>query len=215
MERKPYVSALMLCAVALAGVAAFASVASNLSKAKPSICSANNGKVVDRVRVVASTDPLLASNKQGCYISIPVDGPPPEIGKWLTVRGVIENGKLKGTYRRTYLDYDSESSPKLKKRFLRIEEPLRETEPGSGYYAITNLSLKVDALDVRAIDYALRHGGVVYAIIEWDEAIVHNMTFVNEDKFNEAIKRARYNTRLYTREEAPAYTSRAMRYKAP
>jgi hypothetical protein len=199
MERKPYVSALMLCAVALAGVAAFASVASNLSKAKPSICSANNGKVVDRVRVVASTDPLLASNKQGCYISIPVDGPPPEIGEWLTVRGVIENGKLKGTYRRTYLDYDSESSPKLKKRFLRIEEPLRETEPGSGYYAITNLSLKVDALDVRAIDYALRHGGVVYAIIEWDEAIVHTMTFVTEDEFNEAIKRARYNNLPYTR----------------
>jgi hypothetical protein len=214
MGRKP-LSALIICAIMALGVAAFGGVASNLSKARPSICSANNDKVVDRVRVITTSDPLLASNKQGCYISIPVDGPPPEIGEWLTVRGVIENGKLKGTYRRTYLDYDSESSPKLKKRFLRIEEPLRETEPGSGYYAITNLSLKVDALDVRAIDYALRHGGVVYAIIEWDEAIVHNMTFVNEDKFNEAIKRARYNTRLYTREEAPAYTSGPMRYKAP
>ena len=213
MERKP-LSALMLCAMALAGVAAFGGVASNLSKARPSICSANNDKVVDRVRVVASTDPLLASNKQGCYISIPVDGPPPEIGEWLTVRGVIENGKLKGTYNRTYLDYDSVSSPKLKKRFLRIEEPLRETEPGSGYYAITNLSLRVDALDVRAINYALQHGGVVYAIIEWDQAVVYSMTFVNETEFYEAIKRARYNTnaytRPYTRKEAPAHTNRAM-----
>ena len=209
MKRKP-LSALILYGVILASVAAFAYVASNLSKARPSICSANNDKVVDRVRVVASTDPLLASNKQGCYISIPVDGPPPEIGEWLTVRGVIENGKLKGTYRRTYLDYDSESSPKLKKRFLRIEEPLRETEPGSGYYAITNLSLKIDALDVRAINYALRHGGVVYAIIEWDQGVVYSMTFVNETKFNEAIKRARYTTRPYTREKAPAHTSRAM-----
>lgn len=214
MERKP-LSALMLCAMALAGVAAFSGVASNLSKARPSICSANNDKVVDRVRVVASTDPLLASNKQGCYISIPVDGPPPEIGEWLTVRGVIENGKLKGTYNRTYLDYDSVSSPKLKKRFLRIEEPLRETEPGSGYYAITNLSLRVDALDVRAINYALRHGGVVYAIIEWDQGVVYSMTFVNETEFNEAIKHARYNARPYTREEAPAHTSQPMRYKAP
>ena len=209
MERK-LLSALMLCVVTLAGVAAFADVAFNLSKARPSICSANNDKVVDRVRVVASTDPLLASNKRGCYVYVPIDGPPPEIGEWLTIRGVIENGKLKGTYRRTYLDYDSESSPKLKRRFLRIEEPLRETEPGSGYYAITNLSLRVDALDVRAINYALRHGGVVYAIIEWDEAIVHNITFVNETEFNEAIKRARYNARPYTREEAPAHTSRAM-----
>ena len=195
MERKP-LSALMLCAMALAGVVVFCGVASNLSKARPSICSANNDKVVDRVRVVASTDPLLASNKQGCYISIPVDGPPPEIGEWLTVRGVIENGKLKGTYNRTYLDYDSVSSPKLKKRFLRIEEPLQETAPG--YYAITNLSLRVDALDVRAINYALRHGGVVYAIIEWGEGMVHSMTFVNEDEFNEAVN-ARYNTRPYTR----------------
>ena len=195
MERKP-LSALMLCAMALAGVAAFGSVASNLSKARPSICSANNDKVVDRVRVVASTDPLLASNKQGCDISIPVDGPPPEIGEWLTVRGVIENGKLKGTYNRTYLDYDSVSNPKLKKRFLRIEEPLRETAPG--YYAITNLSLRIDALDVRAINYALQHGGVVYAIIEWGEGMVHSMTFVNEDEFNEAMN-ARYNTRPYTR----------------
>lgn len=195
MERKP-LSALMLCAMALAGVAAFSGVASNLSKARPSICSANNDKVVDRVRVVASTDPLLASNKQGCYISIPVDGRPPEIGEWLTVRGVIENGKLKGTYNRTYLDYDSVSSPKLKKRFLRIEEPLQETAPG--YYAITNLSLRVDALDVQAINYALRHGGVVYAIIEWGEGMVHSMTFVNETEFNEAMN-ARYNTRPYTR----------------
>lgn len=194
MERKP-LSALMLCAMALAGVAAFGSVASNLSKVRPSICSANNDKVVDRVRVVASTDPLLASNKQGCYISIPVDGPPPEIGEWLTVRGVIENGKLKGTYNRTYLDYDSVSSPKLKKRFLRIEEPLRETAPG--YYAITNLSLRVDALDVQAINYALQHGGVVYAIIEWGEGMVHSMTFVDETEFNEM--NARYNTRPYTR----------------
>lgn len=197
MERKP-LSALMLCAMALAGVVVFGGVASNLSKARPSICSANNDKVVDRVRVVASTDPLLASNKQGCYISIPVDGPPPEIGEWLTVRGVIENGELKGTYSRTYLDYDSVSSPRLRKRFLRIEEPLRETEPGSGYYAITNLSLRVDALDVRAINYALRHGGVVYAIIEWGEGMVHSMTFVNETEFNEAMN-ARYNTRPYTR----------------
>ena len=198
MGRKP-LSVLMLCVMGLAGVAAFADVASNLSKARPSICSVNNSEVVDRVQVVASTDPLLASNKQGCYISIPIDGPPPEIGEWLTIRGVIENGKLKGTYRRTYLDYDSESSPKLKRRFLRIEEPLRETEPGSGYYAITNLSLKVDALDVRAINYALRHGGVVYAIIEWDQSVVYSMTFVNEIEFNEAIKRARYNARPYTR----------------
>lgn len=197
MERKP-LSALMLCAMALAGVVVFGGVASNLSKARPSICSANNDKVVDRVRVVASTDPLLASNKQGCYISIPVDGPPPEIGEWLTVRGVIENGKLKGTYNRTYLDYDSVSSPKLKKRFLRIEAPLRETEPGSGYYAITNLSLRIDALDVRAINYALQHSGVVYAIIEWGEGMVHSMTFVNETEFNEAMN-ARYNTRPYTR----------------
>lgn len=196
MERKP-LSALMLCAMALAGVVVFGGVASNLSKARPSICSANNDKVVDRVRVVASTDPLLASNKQGCYISIPVDGPPPEIGEWLTVRGVIENGELKGTYNRTYLDYDSVSSPKLKKRFLRIEEPLQETAPG--YYAITNLSLRVDALDVRAINYALQHNGVVYAIIEWGEGMVHSMTFVNETEFNEAIKRARYNARPYTR----------------
>lgn len=195
MERKP-LSALMLCAMALAGVVVFGGVASNLSKARPSICSANNDKVVDRVRVVASTDPLLASNKQGCYISIPVDGPPPEIGEWLTVRGVIENGELKGTYNRTYLDYDSVSSPKLKKRFLRIEEPLQETAPG--YYAITNLSLRVDALDVRAINYALQHGGVVYAIIEWGEGMVHSMTFVNETEFNEAMN-ARYNTRPYTR----------------
>ena len=198
MGRKP-LSVLMLCVMGLAGVAAFADVASNLSKARPSICSVNNSEVVDRVQVVASTDPLLASNKQGCYISIPIDGPPPEIGEWLTIRGVIENGKLKGTYRRTYLDYDSESSPKLKRRFLRIEEPLRETEPGSGYYAITNLSLKVDALDVRAINYALRHGGVVYAIIEWDQSVVYSMTFVNEIEFNEAIKRATYNARPYTR----------------
>lgn len=196
MGRKP-LSALMLCAMALAGVAVFGSVASNISKARPSICSANNGtKVTDRVRVVTSTDPLLASNKQGCYISIPVDGPPPEIGEWLTVRGVIENGELKGTYSRTYLDYDSVSSPRLKKRFLRIEEPLQETAPG--YYAITNLSLRVDALDVRAINYALRHGGVVYAIIEWGEGMVHSMTFVNETEFNEAMN-ARYNTRPYIR----------------
>ena len=192
MGRKP-LSALMLCAMTLAGVAVFGSIASNISKARPSICSANNGtKVTDRVRVVTSTDPLLASNKQGCYISIPVDGPPPEIGEWLTVRGVIENGELKGTYSRTYL----ESSPKLKKRFLRIEEPLQETAPG--YYAITNLSLRVDALDVRAINYALRHGGVVYAIIEWGEGMVHSMTFVNETEFNEAMN-ARYNTRPHTR----------------
>jgi len=182
--------------MALAGVVVFGGVASNLSKARPSICSANNDKVVDRVRVVASTDPLLASNKQGCYISIPVDGPPPEIGEWLTVRGVIENGELKGTYSRTYLDYDSVSSPKLKKRFLKIEEPLQETAPG--YYAITNLSLRVDALDVRAINYALQHGGVVYAIIEWGEGMVHSMTFVNENEFNEAMN-ATYNTRPYTR----------------
>lgn len=196
MERKP-LSALMLCAMALAGVVVFGGVASNLSKARPSICSANNDKVVDRVRVVASTDPLLASNKQGCYISIPVDGPPPEIGEWLTVRGVIRNGELEGTYSRTYLDYDSVSSPRLRKRLLRIEEPLQETAPG--YYAITNLSLRVDALDVRAINYALQHGGVVYAIIEWGEGMVHSMTFVNETEFNEAIKRARYNARPHTR----------------
>jgi hypothetical protein len=214
MGRKP-LSALIICAIMALGVAAFAGVGSNLSKASPSICSANNDKVVDRVKVITSIDPLLASNMRGCYVYIPLDGPPPEIGEWLTIQGRVVNGEFKGTYNRTYLDYDSDSNPRLKKRFLRIEEPLRETEPGSGYYAITNLSLKVDALDVRAIDNALRHGGVVYAIIEWDEAIVHNMTFVNEDKFNEAIKRARYNTRLYTREEAPAYTSRAMRYKAP
>jgi hypothetical protein len=198
MGRKP-LSALMLCAMALASVAAFAHVASNISKARPSICSANNDKVVDRVRVVASTDPLLASNKRGCYVYVPVNGPPPEIGEWLTIRGKMVNGELKGTYNRTYLDYDSESSPKLKKRFLRIEEPLREAEHGSGYYAITNLSLKVDALDVRAINYALRHGGVVYAIIEWDQAVVYSMTFVNETEFNEAIKRATRYTRPYTR----------------
>ena len=192
MGRKP-LSALMLCAMALASVAVFGSVASNISKARPSICSANNGtKVTDRVRVVTSTDPLLVSNKRGCYIYIPVNGPLPEIDEWLSVRGVIENGKLKGTYSRTYL----ESSPKLKKRFLRIEEPLQETAPG--YYAITNLSLRVDALDVRAINYALRHGGVVYAIIEWGEGMVHSMTFVNETEFNEAMN-ARYNTRPYTR----------------
>ena len=192
MGRKP-LSALMLCAMALASVAVFGSVASNISKARPSICSANNGtKVTDRVRVVTSTDPLLVSNKRGCYIYIPVNGPLPEIDEWLSVRGVIENGKLKGTYSRTYL----ESSPKLKKRFLRIEEPLQETAPG--YYAITNLSLRVDALDVRAINYALRHGGVVYAIIEWGEGMVHSMTFVNETEFNEAMN-ARYNTRPYIR----------------
>jgi len=208
MKRKP-LSALILYGVILASVAAFAYVASNLSKARPSICSANNDKVVDRVRVVASTDPLLASNKRGCYVYVPVNGPPPEIGEWLTIRGKMVNGELKGTYNRTYLDYDS-VSPRLKKRFLRIEEPLRETEPGSGYYAITNLSLKIDALDVRAINYALRHGGVVYAIIEWDQGVVYSMTFVNETKFNEAIKRARYTTRPYTREKAPAHTSRAM-----
>jgi hypothetical protein len=198
MERKPYVSALMLCAVALAGVAAFAGVALNLSKASPSICSANNDKVVDRVKVITSTDPLLASNRRGCYVYIPLDGPPPEIGEWLTIQGRVVNDELKGTYRRSYLDYDSGANPRLK-RFIELREPLRETEPGSGYYAITNLSLKVDALDVRAIDYALRHGGVVYAIIEWDEAIVHTMTFVTEDEFNEAIKRARYNNLPYTR----------------
>ena len=199
MGRKP-LSALMLCAMTLAGVAVFGSIASNISKARPSICSANNGtKVTDRVRVVTSTDPLLASNKQGCYISIPVDGPPPEIGEWLTVRGVIKNGKLEGAYSRTYLDYDSVSSPRLRKRLLRIEEPLRETEPGSGYYAITNLSLRVDALDVQDINYALRHGGVVYAIIEWDQGVVYSMTFVNKTEFNEAIKHARYNARPHTR----------------
>ena len=196
MGIKP-LSVLILYAAALAGVAAFGSVTYNISKARPSICSANNGaKVTDRVRVVTSTDPLLASNKQGCYISIPVDGPPPEIGEWLTVRGVIENGELKGTYSRTYLDYDSASSPRLRKRLLRIEEPLQETAPG--YYAITNLSLRVDALDVRAINYALQHGGVVYAIIEWGEGMVHSMTFLNETEFNEAMN-ARYNTRPYTR----------------
>jgi hypothetical protein len=199
MERKPYVSALMLCAVALAGVAAFAGVALNLSKASPSICSANNDKVVDRVKVITSTDPLLASNRRGCYVYIPLDGPPPEIGEWLTIQGRVVNDELKGTYRRSYLDYDSGANPRLK-RFIELREPLREAEPGSGYYAITNLSLKIDALDVQAINYALRHGGVVYAIIEWDEAIVHTMTFVNETKFNEAIKRARYNNLPYTRE---------------
>ena len=209
MERKPYVSALMLCAVALAGVAAFAGVALNLSKASPSICSANNDKVVDRVKVI-TTDPLLASNRRGCYVYIPLDGPPPEIGEWLTIQGRVVNDELKGTYNRTYLDYDSDSNPRLKKRFLRIEEPLQETEPGSGYYLLGNLSLRVDALDVRAINYALRHGGVVYAIIEWDQGVVYSMTFVNETEFNEAIKRARYTTRPYTREEAPAHTSRAM-----
>lgn len=209
MGRKP-LSALIICAIMALGVAAFAGVGSNLSKASPSICSANNDKVVDRVKVITSTDPLLASNKRGCYVYVPVNGPPPEIGEWLTIRGKMVNGELKGTYNRTYLDYDSVSSPRLKKQFLRIEEPLRETEPGSGYYAITNLSLKVDALDVRAINYALRHGGVVYAIIEWDQAVVYSMTFVNETEFNEAIKRARYTTRSYTREKAPAHTSRAM-----
>jgi hypothetical protein len=197
MKRKP-LSALILYGVILASVAAFAYVASNLSKARPSICSANNDKVVDRVRVITTSDPLLASNKRGCYVYVPVNGPPPEIGEWLTIRGKMVNGELKGTYNRTYLDYDS-VSPRLKKRFLRIEEPLRETEPGSGYYAITNLSLKIDALDVRAINYALRHGGVVYAIIEWDQGVVYSMTFVNETKFNEAIKRARYNNLPYTR----------------
>jgi hypothetical protein len=199
MERKPYVSALMLCAVALAGVAAFAGVALNLSKASPSICSANNDKVVDRVKVI-TTDPLLASNRRGCYVYIPLDGPPPEIGEWLTIQGRVVNGEFKGTYNRTYLDYDSDSNPRLKKRFPRIEEPLQETEPGSGYYLLGNLSLRVDALDVRAINYALRHGGVVYAIIEWDQGVVHTMTFVNETKFYEAKKRARYNTLPYTRE---------------
>ena len=197
MGRKP-LSALTIYAIMALGVAAIASVASNLSKARPSICSANNDKVVDRVRVITTSDPLLASNKQGCYISIPVDGPPPEIGEWLTIQGRVVNDELKGTYRRSYLDYDSGANPRLK-RFIELREPLRETEPGSGYYAITNLSLKVDALDVRAIDYALQHGGVVYAIIEWDEAIVHTMTFVTEDEFNEAIKRARYNNLPYTR----------------
>ena len=199
MGRKP-LSALMLCAMALASVAVFGSVASNISKARPSICSANNGtKVTDRVRVVTSTDPLLVSNKRGCYIYIPVNGPLPEIDEWLSVRGVIENGKLEGAYSRTYLDYDSVSSPRLRKRLLRIEEPLRETEPGSGYYAITNLSLRVDALDVQDINYALRHGGVVYAIIEWDQGVVYSMTFVNKTEFNEAIKHARYNARPHTR----------------
>jgi len=183
----------------LAGVVAFGDVASNLSKARPSVCSTNNDKVVDRVQVITTSDPLLASNRQGCYVYVPIDGPPPEIGEWLIVRGVIENGKLKGTYRRSYLDYDSEANPRLKKRFIELREPLRETEPGSGYYAITNLSLRVDALDVQAINYALRHGGVVYAIIEWDQAVVYSMTFVNETEFNEAIKRARYNARPYTR----------------
>jgi hypothetical protein len=197
MGRKP-LSALIIYAIMALGVAAFASVASNLSKARPSICNTTNDKVVDRVRVVASTDPLLASNRGGCYVYIPLDGPPPEIGEWLTIQGRVVNDELKGTYRRSYLDYDSGDNPRLK-RFIELREPLRETEPGSGYYAITNLSLKVDALDVRAIDYALRHGGVVYAIIEWDEAIVHTMTFVTEDEFNEAIKRARYNNLPYTR----------------
>jgi hypothetical protein len=209
MKRKP-LSALILYGVILASVAAFAYVASNLSKARPSICSANNDKVVDRVKVITSTDPLLASNRGGCYVYISIDGPPPEIGEWLTIRGRMVNGELKGTYRRSYLDYDSGANPRLKKRFIELREPLRETEPGSGYYAITNLSLKVDALDVRAINYALRHGGVVYAIIEWDQGVVYSMTFVNETEFNEAIKRARYTTRPYTREEAPAHTSRAM-----
>jgi hypothetical protein len=197
MGRKP-LSALIIYAIMALGVAAFAGVALNLSKASPSICSANNDKVVDRVKVITSTDPLLASNRRGCYVYIPLDGPPPEIGEWLTIQGRVVNDELKGTYRRSYLDYDSGANPRLK-RFIELREPLRETEPGSGYYAITNLSLKVDALDVRAIDYALRHGGVVYAIIEWDEAIVHTMTFVTEDEFNEAIKRARYNTLPYTR----------------
>ena len=197
MGRKP-LSALTIYAIMALGVAAIASVASNLSKARPSICNTTNDKVVDRVRVVASTDPLLASNRGGCYVYIPLDGPPPEIGEWLTIQGRVVNDELKGTYRRSYLDYDSGDNPRLK-RFIELREPLRETEPGSGYYAITNLSLKVDALDVRAIDYALRHGGVVYAIIEWDEAIVHTMTFVTEDEFNEAIKRARYNNLPYTR----------------
>jgi hypothetical protein len=197
MGRKP-LSALIIYAIMALGVAAFAGVALNLSKASPSICSANNDKVVDRVKVI-TTDPLLASNRRGCYVYIPLDGPPPEIGEWLTIQGRVVNDELKGTYRRSYLDYDSGANPRLKKRFIELREPLRETEPGSGYYAITNLSLKVDALDVRAIDYALRHGGVVYAIIEWDEAIVHTMTFVTEDEFNEAIKRARYNNLPYTR----------------
>jgi hypothetical protein len=197
MGRKP-LSALTIYAIMALGVAAFAGVALNLSKASPSICSANNDKVVDRVKVI-TTDPLLASNRRGCYVYIPLDGPPPEIGEWLTIQGRVVNDELKGTYRRSYLDYDSGANPRLKKRFIELREPLRETEPGSGYYAITNLSLKVDALDVRAIDYALRHGGVVYAIIEWDEAIVHTMTFVTEDEFNEAIKRARYNNLPYTR----------------
>ena len=209
MGRKP-LSALILYGVILASVAAFAYVASNLSKARPSICSANNDKVVDRVRVITTSDPLLASNKRGCYVYIPLDGPPPEIGEWLTIRGRMMNGELKGTYRRSYLDYDSGANPRLKKRFIELREPLRETEPGSGYYLLGNLSLRVDALDVRAINYALRHGGVVYAIIEWDQGVVYSMTFVNETKFNEAIKRARYTTRPYTREEAPAHTSRAM-----
>ena len=213
MKRKP-LSALILYGVILASVAAFAYVASNLSKARPSICSANNDKVVDRVRVITTSDPLLASNKRGCYVYVPVNGPPPEIGEWLTIRGKMVNGELKGTYNRTYLDYDS-VSPRLKKRFLRIEEPLQETEPDSGYYLLGNLSLRVDALDVRAINYALRHGGVVYAIIEWDQGVVYSMTFVNETEFNEAIKRARHTTRPYTREKAPTYTSGPMRYKAP
>ncbi|AGR48625.1 hypothetical protein AVV41_gp060 [Microcystis phage MaMV-DC] len=195
MGMKP-LSVLILYAAALAGVAAFGSVTYNISKARPSICSANGAKVTDRVRVVVSTDPLLVSNKRGCYIYIPVDGPPPEIGEWLSVRGVIKNGELEGTYSRTYLDYDSVSSPRLRKRLLRIEEPLQETAPG--YYAITNLSLRVDALDVQAINYALQDGGVVYAIIEWGEGMVHSMTFVNETEFNEAMN-ARYNTRPYTR----------------
>jgi hypothetical protein len=197
MGRKP-LSALIIYAIMALGVAAIASVASNLSKARPSICNTTNDKVVDRVKVI-TTDPLLASNRRGCYVYIPLDGPPPEIGEWLTIQGRVVNDELKGTYRRSYLDYDSGANPRLKKRFIELREPLRETEPGSGYYAITNLSLKVDALDVRAIDYALRHGGVVYAIIEWDEAIVHTMTFVTEDEFNEAIKRARYNNLPYTR----------------
>jgi hypothetical protein len=213
MERRPYVSSLIFYVVVLAGAAAFAGVAFNLSKARPSICGANNGaKVTDRVKVITSTDPLLVVNKPGCYVYVPVDGAPPAVGERLTIRGSIKNGKLDGTYRRTYLDYDSESSPRLKKRFLRIEEPLQETVPG--YYAITNLSLRVDELDVRAVRNALQHGSVVYAIIEWDQGIVYSMTLVNETEFNRAMN-ARYNTHPYTRRGAPAHTSGPMRYKAP
>ena len=212
MERKP-LSALMVCAVALVSGAVFADVAFNLTKARPSICGANNGaKVTDRVKVITSTDPLLVVNKRGCYVSVPVDGAPPAVGAWLAIRGSIKNGELDGTYHRTYLDYDSESSPRLKKRFLRIEEPLQETAPG--YYAITNLSLRVDELDVRAVRNALQHGSVVYAIIEWDQGIVYSMTLVNETEFNRAMN-ARYNTHPYTRRGAPAHTSGPMRYKAP